>query len=378
MSRPSWPSWLEGETADIGARDQWRSLRSFDGAGPEGRLAGAEPVVSFAGNDYLGLACHPAVVAAAHQALDRWGSGSGASRLVVGTRPVHLELERELASWKATEAALVFSTGYGANLGVLAALGGPEVTIFSDELNHASVVDGCRLSRAEVVVYPHGDAEQLGEMVRRCSGRSVVVTETVFSMDGDLAPVKRVIDICARHGAVLVLDEAHAVIGPDLGPVPADLDLLRVGTLSKALGSLGGFVAAPRRWIELLVNRSRTFIFTTAPTPADTAAALAALAVIRSDDGRQRLSRLRANIERVRPGHRSPIIPVVLGEEAAALAASESLLARGLLVPAIRPPTVPVGTSRLRLALSAVHTDDQVQRLTEALHELGLAAGVAR
>jgi len=368
----TWSGWLETELADVRGRDQWRACRAFDAVGPHGRLGvGGQEVVSFAANDYLGLSSHPDVIAAAHDALDRWGAGSGSSRLVVGTRPIHAELEAAIADWKGTEAAVLFATGYSANIGVLSALRGDHVTILSDELNHASIVDGCRLSRAQVVVYPHRDTDELGKMLRRSTGRTVVVSETVFSMDGDVAPIARLIDICAESEALLVLDEAHAVLGPHVVALPPDLDLILVGTLSKALGSLGGFVAASRRWVDWLVNRSRPLIFTTAPTPADTAAALAALRIARSGRGAELAGRLRAHIDRLRPGHPSPIVPVVLGTERVALDAAAALLGQGLLVPAIRPPTVPPGTSRLRVALSAAHTDAQVACLRDALDAIG-------
>ncbi len=366
-----WSGWARSQLDDIRAAGRWRSTRSFDAFGPAGTLDG-RPVVSFASNDYLGLSAHPAVIAAAHDALDRWGAGSTASRLVVGTRPCHVELEEELASWKGTERALLLPTGYAANLSVLGALGGPDVTVLSDELNHASIVDGCRLSRSQVQVYRHADLEHLSELLAGTHGRVVVVTDSVFSMDGDTAPVHDLVELCARHGALLVLDEAHAVLGPD---TPSELDgaeLLRVGTLSKTLGALGGWVAGPATLVELLLNRARPYIFTTAPTPADTAAALAALRVLRGDEGHRLVRRLRALVDVVRPAHPSPIVPLVLGAEQRAVEASEALLERGLLVPAIRPPTVPPGTSRLRVALSAAHTDEMVDDLVGALDELGL------
>jgi 8-amino-7-oxononanoate synthase len=362
----SWDAWVAGECGAIRAAQRWRELLVFDAAGPVGTLAGRE-VVSFASNDYLGLTRHPAVLAAAHDALDRWGTGSGAARLVVGSRPVHRELEAEVAVWRRSEAALLFPTGYAANLGVLTTFGGPGVRICSDERNHASIIDGSRLARADVAVYRHGDVDHLDALLAEAQ-RAVVVTETVFSMDGDVAPVADLVECCCRRGALLVLDEAHAVLGPDpdLGAVEA----LRVGTLSKALGAVGGFVAGPRAFVDLLVNRARPFIFTTAPTPADTAAALVALGVVCSPEGDVLRARLRELVARVTAGHPSPIVPIVVGDEQAALAASDVLLARGLLVPAIRPPSVPAGTSRLRVALSAAHTDAQVALLVSALAEL--------
>lgn len=366
----TWRAWAGAEAARIRAAGQWRAPRDFDAAGPEGKLSpDGRPVVSFASNDYLGLTQHPAVVAAAHAALDRWGTGAGSARLIVGSRPVHSALEAALATWKGTEAAVLFSTGFAANLGVLTTFGAAGVLVCSDELNHASIIDGCRLTRAEVTVYRHGDPEHVDRLLAEAPGRrAIVVTDTVFSMDGDVAPVDELAAVCARHGALLVLDEAHAVLGPE--PQLAGVEALRVGTLSKTLGALGGFVAGPRALTDLVVNRARSYIFTTASTPADAAAALAAVEIVRSPEGEARRARLRQLVERVRPGHPSPIVPVVIGDEQATLAAARSLLDQGLLVPAIRPPTVAPGTSRLRVALSAAHTDDQVDALVRALAAL--------
>ncbi|MFO1537263.1 MAG: aminotransferase class I/II-fold pyridoxal phosphate-dependent enzyme [Actinomycetota bacterium] len=365
MSR--WRDWAGAESGRVRDAGRWRAPRDLDAAGPVGTLTtGGPTVVSFASNDYLGLTRHPAVIAAAHAALDRWGSGAGSARLIVGSRPVHSDLERALADWRRSEAAVLFPTGFAANLGVLTTFGGPDVLVCSDALNHASIIDGCRMSRAEVTVYRHADPEHVDHLLAEVPGRrAVVVTDTVFSMDGDVAPVEPLAEVCARHGALLVLDDAHAVLGPD--PDLDGVDALRVGTLSKTLGSLGGFVAGPRAFTDLLVNRARSYIFTTASTPADTAAALAALDVVRSPEGDALRARLRANIDRVRPGHPSPIVPVVVGDEAATVRVADALCARGFLVPAIRPPTVAPGTSRLRLALSAAHTPAQVDALVAAL-----------
>jgi 8-amino-7-oxononanoate synthase len=327
-------------------------------------------VVSFASNDYLGLTQHPDVIAGARAALERWGAGSGAARLIVGSRPAHHELEAALAEWRRTERAVLFPTGFAANLGVLTTLGLAGTTIFSDELNHASIVDGCRLARAAVDIYPHGDLDQLAKRLDACLGPAIVVTDTVFSMDGDVADLGALAPLCAARGALLVVDEAHAVLGPDL-PV-TDAPVIRVGTLSKTLGSLGGFVAAPAVFADLVVNRARPYIFTTASTPADTGAAQAALAIVRSAEGDALRARLRANVDLIAPSHPSPIVPIVVGDEEDAVAAAAALLHEGLLVPAIRPPTVPPGTSRLRVALSAAHTPEQVRALAAALDRLGL------
>ena len=363
----TWTEWADEERQRLVEAGRWRTVRDLDACGPTGVLldgAGARPVVSFASNDYLGLTHHPAVVAAAHRGLDRWGAGAGAARLTVGSRPVHSQLEAELAAWKDAEKAALFPTGFAANLGVLSALGEAGVTVLSDERNHASIVDGCRLARAHVVVYPHGDVGAVDRALRD-AGRSLVVSDSVFSMDGDVAPVDELAAVCRRHDALLVLDEAHAVLGPE--PASTGPGLLRVGTLSKTLGSLGGFVAGPAALVDLVVNRARPYIFTTASSPADAAAALAAVGVVRSPEGELLRARLRRHVEYIAPGQVSPIVPVVVGDERRAMAVSAALLDQGLLVPAIRPPTVAPGTSRLRVSLSAAHTPEQVDRLATAL-----------
>ena len=359
----SWATWAAQQGESIRAGGRWRSPRVFDAAGPAG-LMGESAVVSFASNDYLGLTQHPRVRAAAKAAVDRWGAGSGAARLIVGSRPVHAELEAALAAWKGEEAAVVFPTGFAANLGVLSTLAGPGRRVLSDELNHASIVDGCRLSRAPVGIYRHADAGHCATLLAESRKPTVVVTDLVFSMDGDLAPVTELACACQAHGALLVLDEAHAILGPDV--VPA-CEYLRVGTLSKTLGALGGFATGRRVFTDLLVNRARSYIFTTAPSPADAAAALAAIDVVRSAEGDALRSRLRDVVDRIAPGHPSPVLPVLIGDERRALAVADALLERGLLVPAIRPPTVPEGTCRLRVALSAAHTDAQLDALAAGL-----------
>jgi 8-amino-7-oxononanoate synthase len=388
-----WSEWVEASCQVVEAAGQWRQPKTFDAHGPVGRLTGRwaggdrppADVISFASNDYLGLTTHPAVVDAAHRALDRWGAGAGASRLITGSRPVHEELELALADWKGCQRAVLLPTGFAANLSVLEVFAAEGAQLYSDELNHASIIDGCRAARAGVSVFRHRDLGQLESLLREGSGRPVIVTDTVFSMDGDTADLAGLTDLAARHGALLVLDEAHAVMGPDL---PAEslrdplgrpgADILRVGTLSKTLGALGGFVAGPARFIELLVNRARPYIFTTAPTPADAAAGLAAVGVLRSAEGEALIARLSAHVARVSASlghvaHPSPIVPIVIGEEEPAVAASAALLAEGLWVPAIRPPTVPAGTSRLRVTLSAAHTDEQVERLISGLGRLGMS-----
>jgi 8-amino-7-oxononanoate synthase len=363
----TWDAWVAAESDAIRASDRWRTLRTLDGRGPVFHLPDGRLVTSFASNDYLGLSQHPRVIAAAHQALDRWGAGTGSSRLIVGERPAHRELQDAVASWRHTASALVLSTGYQANLAVLTTFGAG-ARIISDELNHASIIDGARLSRGEICVYSHGDVEHAARLIAEAPGRALVVSDTVFSMDGDVAPVQELSELCARSAALLVLDDAHLVF--DAAEPDPDATCLRVGTLSKTLGSLGGYVAGPARWVELLVNRARSFIYTTALSPADTAAAGAAVEVCRSSEGIALRQTLRDLVDVIRPGHPSPIVPFLVGDETAALAAAARLLGYGLLVPAIRPPTVPAGTSRLRVSLSAAHRLDDVARLAGALSVL--------
>ncbi|MGI9622746.1 MAG: aminotransferase class I/II-fold pyridoxal phosphate-dependent enzyme [Acidimicrobiales bacterium] len=367
-------SWVESQLNDIKVANQWRALHPFDAVGPRGGLNGNH-VVSFASNDYLGLSAHRAVVEAAHSALDRWGAGSTSSRLLVGTRPVHEELEQALAEWKKCESALAFPTGFAANLGVLATLGGEDSLVVSDELNHASIIDGCRLSRSRVAISRHNDVDHV-EMLLRQGGhdRAIVVADAVFSMDGDMAPVDELAEVCVRHGALLILDEAHSIFGPDVDHLTAieDLDLIRIVTFSKSLGAMGGAACGSRSVIDLLVNRCRSFIFTTGLSPADAAGVLAAIGVLRSAEGEQLISRLRSLTDRLSPGHSAPIVPLILGEETVAVAAAANLLERGIFVPAVRPPTVPTGSARLRITFSSAHTDEEVDQLIDTLDELEL------
>jgi 8-amino-7-oxononanoate synthase len=367
----SWPQWAECEAEQLHRALRWRTTHAFDARGTHGHYQGRE-VISFCSNDYLGLSQHPAVCHAAREAIERFGTGAGASRFVGGTRSLHLELEAQIAAWKQADCATLFPTGYAANLGVLSVFGGPQTLILSDELNHASIVDGCRLAKGRTVIYRHRDLEHVAQLLSSHRGRSLVVSDAVFSMDGTLAPVAELSELCEQHAALLILDEAHSVLGPHLhSAMPR---LLRVGTLSKTLGAMGGWVAGPRPFIELLVNRARTLIFTTATSPADTAAALAALQVYRSSEGEELRQQLRRAIDSIAPSHPSPIVPIILGSERAALDAAEHMLSHGLLVPAIRPPTVAEGTARLRIALSAAHTPPMLQQLQRALRELGTLA----
>jgi 8-amino-7-oxononanoate synthase len=366
MSR--WFDWAKAKNAEIDAANLRREIHDFEPVGPKMRWSDGRVVTSFGSNDYLGLSQHPAVIAGARAAIDRYGAGSGSARLIAGSRPIHSELETEIAEWKSKERALLFPTGYAANLGVLSTLGTQDTIICSDELNHASIVDACRLARADVQIYPHRDVHALDDILKGSTKRAIVVSDSVFSMDGDVAPIEELADVCARYDAILVLDEAHAVLGPE--PSRAEIDRIRVGTLSKFLGALGGFVAADAEFIDLFTNTARSFIFTTALSPADAGAALAALRVLRSDEGDALKKRLRDLVDIVDANSPSPIVPIAIGDEVTALTASKTLLERGFFVPAIRPPSVPDGTSRLRISISAAHDRSDVEGLVAALDEL--------
>ena len=372
MTANSWDAVAEDALRAVAAANQLRRPRDLDGGKPDTVLSSTgQPVVSFASNDYLGLTQHPAVRAAARAAVDAYGAGSGSARLIAGSRPVHSRLEERIAAWRRTDAAVLFTTGYAANLGVLDTMGRWASVICSDELNHASIIDGCRLARAPTRIFAHCDAAAVDQLLGDAGGPGIVVSDSVFSMDGDLAPLADLSAVCVEHGALLILDDAHLVLDHPETLHPG-CRVLRVGTLSKAVGSLGGFVCGSRTFTDLLVNKARSYIFTTAAAPAAAAAATAAIDVIDSVEGDRLKAKLRANIDRVRPGHPSPIIPIIVGHEEQALAASRALAVEGILVPAIRPPTIPVGTSRLRVTVSAAHTGDNLKRLIEALRGAGI------
>lgn len=341
------------------------------------------PLVNFASNDYLGLAGDPRLAEAAGQAIDGFGWGSGASPLICGYTEEHQQLEADLARFEGTEAAIVFNSGFAANLGTVAALVGLGDVVLGDRLNHASLIDGCRLSGARFRTWPHGDLDRLENLLQKESGtRRLIVTDTLFSMDGDFAPLADLADLAERYQAMLLVDEAHAtgVFGPhgrglvEQCGVEQRVDI-RIGTLSKALGSVGGFVAGRRVLIEWLVNRARNYIYSTAFPAAACAAGRAALRIVDSEP--QRRAHLLALATRLRsgltergwgtgPGH-SQIVPVLLGSAERAVETSARLRAAGLWVPAIRPPSVRPDTSRLRVSLTAAHLDEHVDQLLAAL-----------
>ena len=371
-----------------------RRLRVIEGPqGPRVLLDG-RPVLLLCSNNYLGLADHPRLRRAAADAALSLGTSSGASRLISGTMSIHTELEERLASFKGTEAALLFGSGYLANTGTIAALAGRGEVVFSDELNHASIIDGCRLAGAETFVYRHADTEHLEWGLRRAAGRAALIaTDGVFSMDGDIAPLGELSILARRHGCRLMVDEAHATgcIGPGgRGSVAAaglsgEVDVI-VGTLGKALGGYGAYVCGSREMADFLVNSARSFIFSTAPPPPAVAAASAALELL--EERPKRVEKLRANAAALRSGLRAEglepdgsetqIVPLVIGEADDAMALCERLLEDGLFAQAIRPPTVPPGTCRLRLTVMATHTVADLRRAARmigaATREMGLAA----
>jgi 8-amino-7-oxononanoate synthase len=383
------PSWLDDDLGERRRRGLYRVRRRLQsGQGPSVRLRG-RGYVNLASNDYLNLAGDPRLAGAAFRAARRYGCGAGASPLVSGLLPPLRALERALARWERTEAALVFSSGFAANLALVSTLAGPEDAVFSDELNHASLIDGCRLSKARVHVYRHADANHLDELLSRRgrkARRRFLISDSIFSMEGDLAPVAHLLDLARRHDGLLILDEAHATgvfgeegrgISETLGAAEAALGdrLIKVGTLSKALGSQGGFVCGSRRLIAWLVNSARPYIFSTALSPPAAAAARRAIALVREEPARRQRVRGLAQLLREQfhdrglppTGSQSQIIPVVVGTPHVALNLSKKLARAGFLVPAIRPPSVPEGTARLRISVTAGHREEDILRLASLL-----------
>ncbi|MDX6715730.1 MAG: 8-amino-7-oxononanoate synthase [Baekduia sp.] len=394
--------------SDIEARlDELRELglyrRMRHVSGPQGSrvVLDGRPVLLLCSNNYLGLADHPRVREAAADAAMRWGAGAGASRLVSGTMTVHRRLEEALAAFKGTESSVLFGSGYLANLGVVGAtaqLAGPDPVVFSDELNHASIIDACRLARAEVFVYDHCDVEHLAWGLRQKCGPptspghrgGVIVTDSVFSMDGDIAPLTDIVELARRHGVKTVVDEAHGTgcLGPGGRGAVAEAGLdgevdVVVGTLGKALGAYGAFAACSAAMRDYLTNTARSLIFSTALPPPAVAGALAALEVLQEHP--EMVDRLQANADAMRTelaregfevaGSSTQIVPLVVGDAELAMRVCETAIEGGVFAQAIRPPTVPAGTSRLRLALMATHTREELRAAARTLGRAALQAG---
>ena len=368
-----------------------RKLRRVSSPQQPRAIVDGRAVLNFSSNDYLGLATHPKLKEAAERAVREFGTGSGASRLICGSIEPHERLEEALAAFKGAEAALIFSTGYATALGTITALMSSDDIVVLDKLVHASIVDAARLSGAKLRVYAHNDLADLEKILDWCrrpaheKARVLVVTESVFSMDGDFAPLREIVEVKEKFGAWLMVDEAHAtgLFGERRRGLVEEFGLsgrveVQMGTLGKALGSAGGYVAGAGVLRDFLVNKARSFIFSTAPPPSVSAAAMAGLEVVRSEEGAELLSGLRRNVRQFCDGtgispaaENSPIVPQMVGEEVAAVRLSEELLKAGFFVPAIRYPTVGRGKARLRFTFSAAHEEDEIGQLIAALRKLG-------
>ncbi len=378
----------------------YRELRRINSPQLPHTQVDSKTLLNFSSNDYLGLANHPLLKEAATRGIERYGAGSGASRLICGSLAPHHELEQAIAAFKGTEAAIAFSSGYAAALGTICALIDAHDVIVIDKLVHACIVDAARLCGAELRVFPHNDLNGLAKILRwadrrnaglgaRRRPRTLIVTESVFSMDGDFALLRELLDLKEQHGAGLMLDEAHATglygekrrgLAEEFGV--ADRIEVQMGTLGKALGAAGGYICGSRVLIEYLVNRARTFIFSTAPVPAAAAAATAAIHLVQSDEGQMRRSQLWARVDQVKngliaagyvlPPVRSAIIPLLIGDENSAVEAAAALQEQGVFLPAIRYPTVARGQARLRLTVSAAHAAADVSQLVTAVSNLKL------
>lgn len=374
------------ELEKIRDRGRYRRISIYQPNGPVGGSFDGRDVVNFSGNDYLGFSHHQKVIKAAEDAVGAYGFGGTASRLICGNNPLYEELESKLARLKQAEASVVFSSGYQANIGVISALCDRDDIIFIDKLAHASLIDGCLISRARLMRYPHLDMEFLEKQLRQSLKyrRRFIVTDAVFSMDGDIAPLDRLVDISRKHDAVLIVDDAHGtgVLGEDGSGTASYFKVkgidVQIGTLSKALGAVGGFVTGSRELVEFLINKARPLIFNTALPPAALAAAAASASLI--DEEPERRLALRTNITHLRDSLKNhelavgddptPIVPVIIGSDKEAKKTSEMLLDDGFLVQAIRPPAVPEGTARLRITVSALHERKDIDRLVEALSKI--------
>lgn len=373
----------------------YRQLRVVEGEQGSHVVIDGRRLLLLCSNNYLGLANHPALKNAAIQAVARYGTGSGAARLVSGTMELHVALERRIARFKGTDAALLFNSGYAANTGIIPALVGRGDVIFSDRLNHASIVDGALLSRAKLVRYPHNDMATLRRLMETNStgGRRLIVTDGVFSMDGDAAPLKELVALKREFNALLMVDDAHGtgVLGAggrgsaELYGVSGQIDL-QMGTLGKALGSFGAYVAASAELIEYLINRARSFIFSTSLPPSTLAASLAAIDLVDSDEGAGLRETLAQNSEMFRGtltaagfnsfGSMTQIVPLEVGDAGLTMEFTRRLLQQGYFVQGIRPPTVPAGTSRLRCTLMASQTQEELKTASEAIIRTGRQLGI--
>lgn len=387
------PDFLKEALIRIHREGRHRNLQSLSPL-DEGKVSLAgRPFLNLSSNDYLGLSRHEELKEAAAEAARRWGVGAGASRLITGNHELYELLEKKIARFKRKEAAIVFPSGYMANIGVLSSLIEPGDRVFSDELNHASIIDGIRMSRGQLFIYRHKDTDQLEYLLEDSSGegKTIIVTDTVFSMDGDLAPLDRLAEIRRKHGCLLVVDEAHAtgVLGENGGGAAEHLNLegeidVTVGTFSKALGSYGAYVAGSRDLIDFFLNRARSLIYTTGLPPAVLAVNIAALDLLEKSPGLRQ--KLHSNVRLLhhaleKMGFRLPpvetaILPLMAGETRKAMALSEGLFQEGIIAKPIRPPTVPEGTARLRITASAAHRPEELEAALVAFQRCGEKSGM--
>ena len=384
---------LAAKLHDLNQQGLYRQMRLVDGEQSSTVVLNGREALLLSSNNYLGIANHPLLKQAARHAIDKFGCSAGASRLISGHMTLHQQLEAKIAAFKHAEAALVFPSGYHANVGTISALLGPSDTVFSDALNHASIIDGCRLSRAEVKVFRHCDVTHLEDLLSTSSvsGQRLIVTDSVFSMDGDIAPLTEIVTLARRYQAWVMVDEAHgtgvfgargAGLVDELG-LENDVDI-HMGTLGKALGGFGAYVAGSHELITWLVNRARSFVYTTGIPPAVAATAMAALDIVNTDPDRRR--QLWNNAAFLRDGltalgytvgpTQSPILPVIIGEASKTMALAAALLECGVWAHGIRPPTVPVGTSRLRVTPIATHTQSQLAAALDAFAQAGKETGI--
>ncbi|MDP2689389.1 MAG: 8-amino-7-oxononanoate synthase [Deltaproteobacteria bacterium] len=380
------PSFIEKELERIEAAGLKRRLPVIEGPQSARVRVDGRDALLLCSNDYLGLANDPLLKEAAIKAIEKYGTGAGASRLVSGNMEPHRELEERIRRFKSTEAALLFNSGYNANLGCITALSDRNTEIFSDRLNHASIADACVLSRAKVRRYPNRDADSLERLLKKSPARrKLIVTDGVFSMDGTIAPLMELVALSERFGATLIIDDAHAtgVIGPggkgslEHFGIKDNPSIVRMGTLGKALGSFGAFIAGSKALMELLTSKARPFIFTTALPPAVCAASSKAIEILEARP--ELVERLGENEQRLREGlngmgldtmgSETPIIPIAVGDAGRAVALSQRLLDAGVFIQAIRPPTVPAGSSRLRATVTAAHTKDDIETALKAIKE---------
>ncbi len=388
-------TFIQQELDSLRHRGLYRSMRLVEGAQKGRVVVDGREVLLLCSNNYLGLADHPRLKEAAIRAVETWGVGSGAARLVSGNMSLHRQLEERLAAFKGTEAAILFNNGYSANLGIISALVGRGDTIYSDRLNHASIVDGALLSRAKFLRYPHNDVDGLRRLIEtnRGSGRQLIVTDGVFSMDGDMARLRELADLKEESGALLMVDDAHgtAVLGEhgrgsvELSGIPGRVDI-QMGTLGKGLGSFGAYVAGSVELIEYLRNRARSFVFSTSLPPAVLAASLAAIELVSSPEGAELRQRLAANtvlFSRALTGSgfdtlgsTTQIVPVLVGGAEQVMEFSRRLLDEGVFVQGIRPPTVPVGSCRLRCTVMATHEPDELADAAARMAFIGRDMGI--